>query len=369
MTIDSEDYYEILDVDRQATETQIRKAYKKLALRWHPDRNPDDVSARQTWDKIHQAHDILIDPAQRAEHDAKGTQRALDRLFHEQRPCQHNKDPFKDLASFGSRGDPGGSGDPFAYLDGLRNSTSQGYGSGMFDFDHQRDGLRGLGRGGIFEFDHQRNGPRGLGHGGIFEFEPTTGSAPQSAHGFDAMPGSSPGVKRSVSLTRNQKVTSSLRFCIPRNTHVAVHGLSSAPEHNGKQGTVVDWVSERCRYQVQLDDCTILLRPQSLTQQCQVKIIGMKSMIESNGKTAKVLTYDNKKHRYSVMVDNIGDMDLQAENCLLEAGTCVTLQGLADPALNGEMARIVEVDLPGAKYHVQCQNGQKVRIKLDKVLF
>ena len=64
------DYYKELGVHRHATSADIRAAYKRLALIWHPDRNKAK-EAEEKFKKIKQAHDILIDDKQRQEYDQR----------------------------------------------------------------------------------------------------------------------------------------------------------------------------------------------------------------------------------------------------------------------------------------------------------
>lgn len=65
------DYYEILGVDRSADAKTIRKAYLKLSLQYHPDKNPDNVAAAQAqFVQIGQAYQVLSDPVQRRKYDA-----------------------------------------------------------------------------------------------------------------------------------------------------------------------------------------------------------------------------------------------------------------------------------------------------------
>lgn len=67
---DGEDYYATLGLELGATTTQISKAYKKLALKLHPDRNPNDSLAGQRFHALQQAYDVLSDPEARAAFDA-----------------------------------------------------------------------------------------------------------------------------------------------------------------------------------------------------------------------------------------------------------------------------------------------------------
>jgi molecular chaperone DnaJ len=63
------DYYKTLGVDKRATPDEIKKAYRKLARKYHPDRNPDDKQAEARFKEISQAHDVLGDPEKRKQYD------------------------------------------------------------------------------------------------------------------------------------------------------------------------------------------------------------------------------------------------------------------------------------------------------------
>jgi molecular chaperone DnaJ len=63
------DYYKTLGVDKKATPDEIKKAYRKLARKYHPDRNPDDKDAEARFKEISQAHDVLGDPEKRKQYD------------------------------------------------------------------------------------------------------------------------------------------------------------------------------------------------------------------------------------------------------------------------------------------------------------
>jgi curved DNA-binding protein CbpA len=63
------DYYEILGVPPKADAGDIKKAYRLLALKWHPDRNPDDPGAAERFLRLGEAYRVLIDPVRRAAYD------------------------------------------------------------------------------------------------------------------------------------------------------------------------------------------------------------------------------------------------------------------------------------------------------------
>jgi len=66
------DYYEVLGVDRGASEADLKKAYRKLALQYHPDRNPDDPSAEDRFKEVSEAYAVLADVEKRARYDRFG---------------------------------------------------------------------------------------------------------------------------------------------------------------------------------------------------------------------------------------------------------------------------------------------------------
>lgn len=109
------DYYEFLGVDRDASEREIKKAYRKAAMEYHPDQNPDDPEAEKNFKLASEAYDVLTDPEKRRIYDqfghegleqgaARGGRRggpgfsSIDEVFDE------FGDIFGDVFGFGSRG-------------------------------------------------------------------------------------------------------------------------------------------------------------------------------------------------------------------------------------------------------------------------
>src|SRR5438477_7457439 len=68
----AQEFYETLKVDRKASSDEIRKSYRRLARKYHPDLNPGDKAAEDRFKKLQEAYDILSDPKKRQMYDQQG---------------------------------------------------------------------------------------------------------------------------------------------------------------------------------------------------------------------------------------------------------------------------------------------------------
>jgi DnaJ family protein B protein 6 len=125
---DQEDPYRTLDLPRSATQTQIKAAYRKLALRYHPDKQSnggDKRKSTETFTKIGNAYEILGDPDRRAEYDRFGTIGGAAGGGRDPRQQQQHQDPFMGGGAFFGGQDPfmndpffgGGNGGQFGFTD------------------------------------------------------------------------------------------------------------------------------------------------------------------------------------------------------------------------------------------------------------
>ena len=129
------DYYQILGVPRNATEAQIKKAYRKLAMQYHPDRNPGKENwANEKFKEINEAFGVLGDPTKRRQYDQFGTVGNVGDIF----GSPFTRTTFEDLMS-----DFGGSGLRFDFLDNIFGDALKGRG---FSFKTFSRGFSGPGR-------------------------------------------------------------------------------------------------------------------------------------------------------------------------------------------------------------------------------
>jgi molecular chaperone DnaJ len=68
------DYYEVLGINKSASAAEIKKAYRKMAIKFHPDKNPDDTSAEEKFKEAAEAYEILSDDNKKARFDQYGHQ-------------------------------------------------------------------------------------------------------------------------------------------------------------------------------------------------------------------------------------------------------------------------------------------------------
>jgi len=108
MSVEYQDYYETLGVERDASQEEIQKAYKKLARKYHPDLNPDDPEAEEQFKLVGEAYEVLKDPETRKRYDALGANWKAGQRF--EPPPGWQQAPGGFTVNFGGGGPGGGGG-------------------------------------------------------------------------------------------------------------------------------------------------------------------------------------------------------------------------------------------------------------------
>lgn len=100
------DYYKILGLDKNASQDDIKKAYRKLARRHHPDLNPNDKEANKKFQQINEANEVLSDPEKRKKYDQYGENwQHAEQFEHAKRAQQKNAGPAYDFGQDAYSGD------------------------------------------------------------------------------------------------------------------------------------------------------------------------------------------------------------------------------------------------------------------------
>ena len=115
------DYYKVLGIDKNATESDIKKAYRKLARKYHPDVNPNDKTAEKKFKEINEANEVLSNPENRKKYDKYGKDWKLADEIEKQRAQQAQYARYTESA---------GGGNPFG---GFSSSGAQGDYSDFFE--------------------------------------------------------------------------------------------------------------------------------------------------------------------------------------------------------------------------------------------
>ncbi len=102
------DYYKLLEIDKAASADQVKKAYRKLARKYHPDVNPNDEEAHKKFQQINEANEVLSDPEKRKKYDAYGENWQHADEFERQKQSQSQ---YQGQGQSGSYSDFGGSFD------------------------------------------------------------------------------------------------------------------------------------------------------------------------------------------------------------------------------------------------------------------
>ena len=97
------DYYKVLELDKSATKADIKKAYRKLARKYHPDLNPNDAAAQKKFQQINEAHEVLIDPEKRKKYDQYGKDWQHAEEFEKQKARQQQYQRQYSGGGFGGR--------------------------------------------------------------------------------------------------------------------------------------------------------------------------------------------------------------------------------------------------------------------------
>lgn len=386
--LQSDDLYEILGCDKNADDAALKKAYRKLAVKWHPDKNPDNAEATKNFQKISEAYATLSDPKKRKLYDLGGMQAANQADHMDESDIPTGGFHPGGFGGFGGGGGPGGAhhmspeeaqaffaqafggADPFGGLfGGMGGGMGGPMGGGGPGISFSMGGLPGGGgRGASFSQSFGGGGgpdPFGMmfsqmggGGGGM-----PAGMSGMGGMGGMGMPGARPSASRPAAPPRFD--------AIPPGTVVSLKGLVNASDRNGDRGVVKQYIPSSGRYVVELEDSeeTMSVKPSNLLQHVHVRIHDIQSQPELNGKTGTIITWNSHKERYAIYVMDLKKVvSLKPGNVVLEKGTVARLTGLSSrPELNGKWGTIKDWVKESNKYDVQLSQQQVIRVKVENM--
>jgi len=119
------DYYKLLEIDKSATTDQVKKAYRKLARKYHPDVNPNDEEAHKKFQQINEANEVLSDPEKRKKYDSYGENWQHADQFENQRQSQYQNGGSSSFSDFGGSFGGGDFSDFFSSMFGNQGRSRQ----------------------------------------------------------------------------------------------------------------------------------------------------------------------------------------------------------------------------------------------------
>ncbi|MBF2708542.1 DnaJ C-terminal domain-containing protein [Flavobacterium soyangense] len=119
------DYYKILGIDKSATEAEVKKAFRKLARKYHPDLNPNDKEAEQKFKEVNEANEVLSHPENRKKYDQYGEDWKHSEEFEKSRQQQQSRRGSQQ-GDFGGFGGFSGGGDFSDFFESMFGGRSAG---------------------------------------------------------------------------------------------------------------------------------------------------------------------------------------------------------------------------------------------------
>jgi len=357
--LNSDDYYQILGCSRNANESELKKAYRKLAVKWHPDKNPDNEEATKNFQKISEAYATLSDAKKRQVYDQYGKE-GVD-------ASEQGGMPGGGFPGGGFPGGGGGGGG--GGMHHMSPEEAQAFFSTFFGGSDPFGGMMGGGRGSSFSRPGSSFRSSGMGGGDPFSMMFERGGGPRmSSSSQQGFPQQSSFRSRPTHTHQQQRFDA-----IPSGTIVSLKGLVNAPERNGDRGVIKQYVPSTGRYFVTLEDSDerMSVKPTNLLQHVHIRIHDIQNQPELNGKTGTIIAWNETKERYNIYVSSQSMKKvvcLKAANVVLDVGTVGMVCGLnSRPELNGKFGTIKEWIRENNKYDVQLSPQHVIRVKMENM--
>jgi len=351
-----QDYYKTLGVPKNASQSDINKAYKKLAVKYHPDKNPDSKEiAEENFKKVSEAYEVLSNEEKRKTYDTCG------------------KEGLKNQGMGGGGFSQSQAQEIFAQFFGGEDPFSV-----LFGKDGRGGGMGGGSMPGGMHFQFQQMGgmPGGMGGGmggmpaGMEAFAGLMGGMPGGMGMMGGMPGGMGmmgGMPGGMGGRQARQQHKDKPDVLPPATEVIVRGLQGAAQHNNKNGRVESFDGQRYTVAIQGGD-VLRIKHENLLQRVDVEVAGMQSRAELNGKHGSVIGFDETKERYHVQISGQSPMGMQGTNLIFPPTTRVRVQGLKSGAQwNEKIGKVLEFDRASWRYLVQMTEQDQLRIKPENI--
>jgi curved DNA-binding protein CbpA len=307
--LNSDDYYVVLGVKKNATDSEIKKAYRKLAIKWHPDKHQNNKSkAEENFKIISHAYEVLSDTEKRKLYDMYGKEGIV------------------------NSGSPSSSNFNMNGSMPKRNFT-------RFEFTNPNDLFaQFFGNSNPFETNNS-----------TFRFVTNNGVRTSNI---------------SSSVRTNKRYHNKLNL----NSKVIIKGLIKKPDLNGYPGIITHYNESKNRYDVKLsDEMTISLKPNNVVPLVsKIKISNIASDTLLNGKTGDIISWDEDTGRFTVKLFIGRTISVKPENIIWPKETLVHIDKLnKSPEYNGKSGRVLKFD--GNKYMVNLGREKVLKVKPENI--
>mmetsp|Transcript_19156 Transcript_19156/g.24853 ORF Transcript_19156/g.24853 Transcript_19156/m.24853 type:complete len:359 (-) Transcript_19156:156-1232(-) len=348
----SDDYYTVLGVSRDADDSTLKKAYRRLALKNHPDKNPDDPQAEEKFKRIAEAYDVLSNKEKRAAYDQFGKEGA------------QAAEQGANVSTGGMNGFPAGA---FGRGGGVRMNMSQAQDLFSMFFggeDPFGGGLHGgfpVGSGGTSGIRIQMVGNDGIPH--IINGSPG---------GLGSMFGPG-GFSQSMHPSRNYQPRRYDK--LNRGAVVVLKDLVGAADKNDEIGQVDSWNETKLRYIITLQDSneTLSVKQENIAQILKgVRVIDLTSNPELNGKSGVLIGERRSADGTRRFIINISvtkqTIAVTYNHLILPKDALVRIINVQSrPELNGTNGTITHWDSAAKRYNVQINQKETMRLKMENV--
>jgi len=332
--LSSDDYYKILGVTKTADEKELKKAYRKLALKWHPDKNQDNKEkAEDNFKKVSEAYEVLSNKEKRNLYDQFGKQGLMG--------------SSNGMGGFGG-GMPGNMN-----FSGFQFTNPNDLFSQIFGDD---DPFSFMSSGNNF----MRGGNR------TFRFVSSDNNSP-----FSFMSGDNDNPFSFINngnMSSNRSPNNRASNRLDKGCKVIIEGLVSRNELNGLIGLVLDYNKIKDRYMVKIEG-TIMLwlkRANIIEMVKKIKITGIKSSPELNNKTGDIIGWEKASERFIIKLFIGKTILVKRENIIWPKNTLVHIDKLVGAKkYNGKWGKVLNYD--GVRYNVNLDSSDTLRLKPDNI--
>lgn len=333
--INSDDYYKILGISKDANENQIKKAYRKLAIKYHPDKNPNNKEeAEKNFKKIGEAYGVLSDNEKRKTYDQFGKQGLEGGV---------NINPNDIFQSFFGGNSP--------------------FGGGMDIFGGGMDPFGGFGMNNGFQSQTVFVSSNGTGMRTV-RIERNSNHNPFGFENSFFRNNINQNINQNTNQNTNQNIE---EFVIKNKTKIIIRNLINTPDKNREIAFIEEYDNKRGKYLIRLekDDSLLLIKRNNIMP--IIHIIHYKTKLKG-----KIINSCNDKYTIllyikdrSVKVNNVENYEI-----IFPKNTIIEIKNIRNKKhINGKIGKIISFNEEDKRYQILLENDRMYGINSKNIYF